>query len=276
MIEILKSFEHVASRFSPPVLMAPGLALVVLGLVVWLGGMCVRRLVLAFVGAAAGAIAAVLIHGPSPAVAGLAAGGGALFGAVLPRLSAAILLASFGVAVALVIVAGTPAVAGHKLISGLPEAGPEQERLTARESLDVVQAYAFNIVDRVRSDLWGLEQPDQAVLAAVGLVLLVLGLFLVRLTGALTCSALGAVLVFAGLTALLILKGSDPIALMERQGRFYGLVLLGMTAFGTLEQLVLCPSPTRRRRAEAESADSRQEESEHNCRGAAARRGRTR
>lgn len=274
MIEILKSFEHVASRFSPPVLMVPGLAMVVLGLVAWLGGMCVRRLVLAFVGAAAGGIAAVLIHGRNPAVAGLAAGGGALFGAILPRLSAAILLASFGVAVALVIVAGTPAVAGHKLISGLPEAGPEQERLTARESLDVVQAYAFNIVDRVRSDLWGLERPDQAVLAAVGLVLLVLGLFLVRLTGALTCSALGAVLVFAGLTALLILKGSDPIALMERQGRFYGLVLLGMTAFGTLEQLVLCPSPKRRHGAQAGNSDSEHEELEHHYRSTAAHRGR--
>ncbi len=275
MVEILKSFEQVGSRFSPPVLMVPGLALVVLGLVAWLGGMCVRRLVLALVGAAAGAIATVLIYGRSPAVAGLAAAGAALFGAILPRLSAAILLASFGVAVALVIVAGTPATAGHKLISGLPEAGPEQERLTLRESLDVAQAYALNIMDHVRSTLRGLERPDQVLLAAVGLVLLVLGLFLVRLAGALTCSALGAVLVFAGLTALLIFKGSDPIALMERQGRFYGLVLLGMTAFGTLEQLVLCPPPKRRHRGQAEKSDSEHEESEHHYRSAAAHRGRT-
>ena len=79
MVEILKSFELVASRFSPAVLMVPGLAMVVLGLVAWLGGMCVRRLVLALLGAAAGGIAAVLIHGRNPAVAGLAAGGGALF-----------------------------------------------------------------------------------------------------------------------------------------------------------------------------------------------------
>jgi len=275
MVEILKSFEQVASRFDPPVLMVPGLVMVVLGLVAWLGGMCVRRLVLASFGAAAGAVAAVLIQGRSPAVIGLAAGGGALFGALLPRLSAAVLLASFGMAVTLVVIAPAPAVAGYRLISGPQETGQEPAGLTVREGLDVVQAYALNIMDRIRSILSGLEWADQAVLGAVGLVLLVLGLSLVRLAGALTCSAWGAALVFAGLTALLILKGSDPIALMERQGRFYGLVLLGMTAFGTLEQLVLCPAPKRRHRGGTGKAGSRQEESDYHSRSVAARRGGT-
>ncbi len=262
MIEILKSFEQVASRFSPPVLMVPGLALVVLGLVAWLGGMCVRRLVLASVGAAAGAIA-VLLQGRNPMVAGLVAAGGALFGVLLPRLCAAILLAFFGVAVALAVMTRAPAVAAPGAVSRPPEAGQEQERYTVRESLDGVHAYALNIVDGIRSAFCELERPNQALLAAVGLVLLVLGLSLVRLAGALTCSALGAALVFAGLTALLILKGSDPITLMERQGRFYGLVLLGMTAFGTLEQLVLCPSPRRRHKDGAGKTGSKEESGHH-------------
>ncbi len=274
MIEILKSFEQVASRFSPPVLMVPGLAMVALGLVAWLGGMCVRRLVLASVGAAAGAIA-VLIHGRNPMVAGLAAAGGALFGALLPRLSAALLLAAFGVAVALVVMTRPTAIVEPKAVSRPPEAGQEQERLTVRESLDGVHAYALNIVEGIRSAFCELARPSQALLAAVGFVLLVLGLSLVRLAGALTCSALGAALVFAGLTALLILKGSDPITLMERQGRFYGLVLLGMTAFGTLEQLVLCPSPQRRHKDGDGKHRDGQEESGYRSRSAAARRGGT-
>jgi hypothetical protein len=273
MVEILKSFEQVASRFSPPVLMVPGLALVALGLVAWLGGMCVRRPILALFGGAAGAIAAVLVHGRNPTVAGLAAAGGALFGAFLPRLSAALLLAALGVAVALVVMTRVPATMEPGAVSRPPEAGQEQERFTVGESLDGVHAYALNIADGIRSAFCELERPNQALLAGVGLVLLVLGLFLVRLAGALTCSALGAVLVFAGLTALLILKGSDPITLMERQGRFYGLALLGMTAFGTLEQLVLCPSPRRRHKAGAGKTDSKEEEeSGHHYRSAAARR----
>jgi hypothetical protein len=272
MVEILKSFEQVASRFSPSVLMVPGLAMVALGLVAWLGGMCVRRPLLALLGAAAGAIA-VLLHGRNPMVAGLAAAGGALFGAFLPRLFMALLLAALGMAVALVVMTRLPAAAGPGAVSKPPEVGQEQERLSVRDSLDGVNAYALNIVDGIRSALCTLEWPSQVLLAAVGLVLLVLGLSLVRLAGALTCSALGTALVFVGLTALLILKGSDPITLMERQGRFYGLVLLGMTAFGTLEQLVLCPSP--RRRHGTGKADSGQEESEYHSRSAAAHRGRT-
>jgi hypothetical protein len=273
MIEILKSFEQVASRFNPPVLMVPGLAMVALGLVAWLGGMCARRLVLALFGAAVGAIAAVLIHGRTPPVVSLAAAGGALFGTLLPRLSTAIVLASFGMAVVLVFMAPTPAGVAYRLVSGPQETGQDQAQFTVRESLDVVQAYALNLMDRVRSILSSLEWPDRALLAAVGLALLVLGLFLVRLAGALTCSALGAALVFAGLTVLLILKGSDPIALLQSRGRFYGLVLLGMTAFGTLEQLVLCPPPGRR--PKAGRPGSGKEESEYRSRSAAAHRGRT-
>ena len=56
MVEILKSFEQVASRFSPAVLIVPGLVMAVLGLVTWLAGMCLRRLVLALVGATAIAV----------------------------------------------------------------------------------------------------------------------------------------------------------------------------------------------------------------------------
>ncbi len=271
MIEILKSFEQVASRFSPPVLMVPGLVMVALGLVAWLGGMCVRRPMLALLGAATGAIAAVLVYGRNPVVAGPAAAGGALFGALLPRLSAALLLAAFGMALALAVMTRSPDVAEPKAPPKLPEVGQEQEQLTMPESLDAVQAYALNITDRICSAFCALERPSQARLAAVGLVLLVLGLFLVRLAGALTFSALGTALVCAGLIALLILKGSDPITLMERQGRFYGLVLLGMTVFGTLEQLALCPSPQRGHRGGVGKDDSKEESGDHS-RSAAARR----
>jgi hypothetical protein len=82
----------------------------------------------------------------------------------------------------------------------------------------------------------------------------------------LTCSVLGTALIFAGLIALLIFKGSAPIALVQQQGAFYGLVLLGMAAFGTLEQLVLCPSRKREPKAGTGKSRSRQEESKHGWR----------
>jgi hypothetical protein len=98
------------------------------------------------------------------------------------------------------------------------------------------------------------------------LVLLVLGLLLTRLAGAMVCSGLGSLLVFAGLIVLLIFKGSAPITFIQKQGVLYGLVLLAMAAFGTLEQLVLCPSPKRRQKAGSGKSGSRRGEAEHGWR----------
>jgi hypothetical protein len=266
VIEILKSFEQEAGRFSPMVLLVPGLAMVALGLIAWLAGMCLRRLVLAGAGAVAGGLAGWLIHGQNPAVVGLAAGGGAVFVAILPRLFTAVLLAALGVAVAFAVTAGTHLVEGQKTSSGRQDLGRGQERLTVQESLGAVRVFAFDIVGRTESAARELEPANLVLLAAVGLVLLVLGLLLARLAGALVFSAMGTALIFAGLIVLLIFKGSAPIAFVQKQGAFYGLVLFGMAAFGTLEQLVLCPSPKRGRKAKSAGSRPRQGESEHGWR----------
>ena len=51
MLEIAQNFEQVAAEFRPVVLIGPGLAAVWVGLFVWLGGLGVRRVLLAVVGA---------------------------------------------------------------------------------------------------------------------------------------------------------------------------------------------------------------------------------
>jgi hypothetical protein len=82
----------------------------------------------------------------------------------------------------------------------------------------------------------------------------------------LTCATLGTLLIFTGLVTLLIFKGSAPITLVQRQGAFYGIVLLGMAAFGTLEQLLLCPTPKRSSKAGSGKSRSRREGPEHGWR----------
>jgi hypothetical protein len=266
VIEILKSFEQEAGRFDPAVLVVPGLALVALGLVAWLAGMCLRRLVLALVGAAVGAIAGWLLNGQNPVLAGVAAGGGAVFGAIMPRLSTAIVLAAFGVAVAFV---ATTETHFEETVTPLvrPDAGRGQEKLSTQDSLGAMRVLVANVIGCVKSAARELEPGNWAIIGAVGLGLLVLGLLFVRLAGALVFSALGTTLIFVGLITLLIFKGSAPIAFVQKQAAFYGLVLLGMAAFGTLEQLVLCPSPKRGRKAKSAGLRSRVDESEHGWRG---------
>lgn len=241
MVEILKSFEQVAIRFSPAVLILPGLAMVLLGLVLWLAGVCRRRLLLGLAGALLGGLAGFFIGQQNPAVAVLAAGGVAACGAIVPRVFAAAMMGILGTAIAFAVVAR---VHVFQQQGPLPAGGnphPVVNRLTVQESLDAVQVYILGVGDWLSAIARGLVSIDLAIVVAVGGGLLILGLIFRRLAGALTCSTVGAGLLFAGLTLLLIFKGSAPVARMEQQGPFYGLVLLGLIAFGTLEQLLLCP-----------------------------------
>jgi len=241
MGEILPSCEQVAIRVSPAVLILPGLAMVLLGLVLWLAGVCRRRLLLGLAGALLGGLVGFFVGRQNPMAAVLVAGGVAACGAIVPRVFAAAMMGILGTVIAFAVVAR---VHVFQQQGPLPAGGnphPAVSRLTVQESLDAVQVYILGVGDWLSAIARGLVSIDLAIIAAVGGGLLILGLIFRRLAGALTCSTIGAGLLFAGLTLLLIFKGSAPVARMEQQGPFYGLVLLGLIAFGTLEQLLLCP-----------------------------------
>jgi hypothetical protein len=189
-----------------------------------------------------------------------------VFGAILPRLFTAVLLAAFGVAATFVVTNRAHFVEGQKPLSGRPGAGREEAKLTVRESLREVRVFALDVAGRMKAIAGETERANWAVIGAVGLVLLALGLLLARLAGALVFSILGTALIFAGLIVLLMFKGSAPVTLVQKQGTFYGLVLLGMVAFGTLEQLALGPALRRRHRAGSPGAHPGSEESKQGWR----------
>jgi hypothetical protein len=64
-----------------------------------------------------------------------------------------------------------------------------------------------------------------------------------QLASALCCSALGTVLIFAGMILLLLNKGSMPVGIISRRSSFYAAVFAAMMVFGTIEQLLLCRQP---------------------------------
>jgi hypothetical protein len=246
MVEILKSFEQVASRFSTVVLILPGLAMLALGLVAWLGGMHVRRIVLGLVGALVGGIAGFIASGQNPAAGGLAAVGVGALGIFVPRLFAAVVLAFLAAAVTFTVLARGPLAQTPGTLFARGALDRIEKRLTVRESLDATQAYALDIADRVKAVSRTLAPSDSAMIAAIGAALLAVGLLFARPSGALACSMIGTGLVFAGMGLLLTFKGSAPIARMQQQGALYGTVALGMIAFGALEQVLLCRAPERR------------------------------
>jgi hypothetical protein len=266
MVEILKSFEQVAIRFSPAVLILPGLAMAILGLVLWLAGVCRRRLLLGLAGALLGGLAGFFVGRQNPAVTVLAAGGVAACGAIVPRVFAAAMMGILGTAITFAVVARVHVFQQQGSLPAGGNPNPAVNRLTVQESLDAVQVYVLGVGDWLSTIARGLVSIDLAIIAAVGGGLLILGLIFRRLAGALTCSTVGAGLLFAGLTLLLIFKGSAPVARMEQQGPFYGLVLLGLIAFGTLEQLLLCPQAREGRGASSGRSRNNEEDSKQSWR----------
>jgi len=155
MLEIARNFEQVAARFNTIVLIGSGLAAVVLGLFVWLGGLGFRRVLAGIIGAIAGGVCGFIVSGKNIARAGFSAIVGAIIAVTLQRI----------------------------LVTG--------------------------------SVFW-------------------------RCIWALCCATLGTMLIFAGMILLLLYKGAVPINHISSKQSFYTAIFIIMTAFGTIEQLLLC------------------------------------
>jgi hypothetical protein len=240
MVEILKSFEQVASRFNPLVLIVPGLLMVALGLFVWLGGLGFRCALFALVGAVGGWLAGLLLTSGNAAIATVAALVVALIAGIFQRLFAALLLALLSLVVTFIVLA-YPCLVEYKatLMAG-QDIGRDDQRLTIRDSLSVIRTYGLDLVDGVRYAAGRLTVARWAIIAVVAVGLLVFGAVFRSIGAAVVCAVLGTALIFAGLLTLVIFKGSAPIERIASGPAFYGLVFAGMAAFGTLEQLALC------------------------------------
>lgn len=209
MLEIAQYFEQVTAGFRPIVLIASGLAAVLVGLFIWLGGLGVRRVLLAVVGAITGGICGFFIIGRNIASALILAAGAAIIAIMFEKIFITILAA------------GLAAVFGFAVL-----ARPYIES-SADFSTEIKQAC--------------LQMPLYcwAIIVALAVIFILAGFFLWRLTSALCCATLGTFLIFAGMILLLLYKGAAPISSIYSRTPFYAAIFAAMTAFGTMEQLLL-------------------------------------
>ncbi|UCD50364.1 MAG: hypothetical protein JSW27_22910 [Phycisphaerales bacterium] len=267
MVEILKSFEQVAVRLSPIVLVLPGLASAALGLFIWLGGLGFRLLLLALMGALTGAFCSLWIVGQNPAAMVLLGLLGTAVAVVFQRFFTAALLGGLvGIAVFLMVAWPSLAVL-EKTLVGRPEAEDSTAALSVEESLDMIRVYTLDVTDAIERGGTQLEASRWAVVAATVLTLLLVGLLFRHAGAALTCAILGTEMIFAGLILLLLFKGSRPVARIEARAPFFGLVFVAMVVFGTLEQWILCRRADRRAQGETKKSRSRKEQGKRSWRG---------
>lgn len=212
MLEIAQNFEQTAAKLNTIVLISLGLTCTTVGLFVWLGGLGFKKLLVAVAGAVSGCICGFFIIGRNIISAVTLAALAALIAAALERVFIIILVAILATVFSFTFLAK-----------------PYIENATDF-STAIKQAC--------------LQMPAYSwVIIAVPIVILILaGIHLWRLTSALCCAALGTMLIFTGMILLLLYKGAMPISWVSRRTSFTAAVFVAMIAFGTIEQLLLCPS----------------------------------
>ena len=260
MVEILKSFEQTAGRISPAVIIVPGIVVAAAGLIIWLGGLGVRRLSLALAALILGGIfvLSTAIHRPAVMVLSILAAMVAAM--ILPRLFTAILLAKLVGGILFII------LAWHLLNNSFFNKDISQST-SARESINIVRSYGADLADNIKRAGQKMDLTRWLVVAVASLVVFASGLFFRNATGAITFSILGTTLIWIGLGVLLMFKGSRPVERIEHDALGFGFAAVGMVVFGSLEQYVLCRHADRKRKAKQHENEKNAEETKHNWRG---------
>jgi len=241
MLEILQDFEQTANRFSPIVLIGPGLATVLVGFFVWLGGLGFRRLLVAVAGAVSGGIGGFFIAGRKIMVAIIIAGVSTVIAIIFERLFITILTAVLAAAFGFAVLAGLYIDSSQEVNPANPGRIPIQSStLSVHESIEELKAFVADVSENIKQACSRMPVYVWVILPVLAVVFIVVGFFLRRLASALCCAALGTMLIFGGMILLLLYKGGVPISSIYSRPPFYGAIFTIMIVFGTIEQLLLC------------------------------------
>lgn len=256
MLEIIQNFEQVTTRFAPLVLIAPGLAAIIVGLFIWLGGLGFRRLLVALMGSISGGICGFFLSSRNIISVTITAGLAAIIAIIFERLFITILLAALVAAFGFAILLGPYIPAADTANSS--KIATQGSTVTISQSVEIVKAYAIDFTGRIKQACLQMPVYNWAIIAALAVIVTVAGFWLRRLASALCCAALGTLLIFVGMILLLLYKGSAPITKIADRTSFYAAIFIAMTAFGTLEQLLLCRREKRKARGEKRANGDKQ------------------
>lgn len=255
MLEILQDFESAlgGAKLRPVVLIAPGLAAIVVGLFFWLAASSLRRPVVALVGAIVGGICAFILTGRNAIYTAASASVAALIAAILQRVFIAMLAGGLAVIIGFAVLGG-PYVetADETTPARTPETSEQGSTVSIRQSIETVKAHTVELANKIKQLCSKMPVYRWVIIAVLAVVFMVAGFWLWRFASALCFATFGTTLIFAGMILLLLYKGSAPISRICGRGSFYGLVFIAMAAFGALVQLLLC------RRAQGRAAAKKQ------------------
>jgi len=240
MLEILQSFEAAvgeAVRLRPAALAGTGAAAVGVGLCIWLGGLSLRKPLMAIAGAITGGVLGLVLVGGGVAILAGTAFAAAVVARVFEKVLVTVLGAALAAFIAFAILAG-PYVEGPQAGGAAGSAGPPAGGGAA--SVEELRAYVIDAAERIKQIAWLLPVQKWAIIVLPAAFLLVAGFVFWRPTAALCFSVAGTILVFAGMIVLLVHKGVTPVSQISSRPLIYAGIFAAMTLFGTAEQLLLC------------------------------------
>ena len=239
MLELLQNFEQAAAQLSPVVLIVPGLAVLLLGLFVWLGGLGFKRQLLAVAGALGGGICGSFVLGRNIPSAIALAVIVAFIAIIFERLFTTILALVLAVSIAFAVLA-RPYMAQPLSNRATKPAGTLTVPLSPSQSLVLIKSYAVELGDEVKQLSSQMPILRWAVILVVAVAVVVAAFTLRRLAAAWSYATFGTILIYTGMILLLLYKASAPISAVFRKPPFYAIVFAAMVAFGTIVQLILC------------------------------------
>lgn len=241
MLEIFQNFEQMTARISPLVLISAGVAALLVGLFIWLGGLSLGKVIVAIAGAVSGIIVGLFIIGRNTFSALLSAAIAVVIAIIFEKVIIILLAAILAAAICFAVLAGPYIELSQAQTAAAPnEASAQAATPGVSESFEEIKAYALDVGEKIKQA--GSKMPVQkwAIITVPAVILIVGGLTLRRLTSALYFSLQGTLFIFAGMILLLLYKGTRPVSHIRINPSIYASVFAAMTAFGTIEQLLIC------------------------------------
>jgi len=240
MLEVMLQFEQASWQFSPIIFIGPGLFFALAGLFIWLGGLGLTRALMVALGAAVGVVVNFFLLGGTIVSAVLLGIVSAFIAMIFRRFFISILAAAV-IAVIIISYFGPSDFSAFKNKSFNPPVVKSYDRqFGVKISLGQIKIYSGELEKHAKTFASRISVTGWIVTALAVAVMVAVGLYFPNFVSAFCCAVFGAVFIFAGLTLLLLYKGSYPISYVNSRPGLYLVIFGAMVVFGTSEQLLLC------------------------------------
>jgi hypothetical protein len=211
MIDYLWTFQYRINGLQPHLLLVMALVALAVGLFVWLGGIGLRRVMFALMGAACGAACAIPVSGSNLLLAAALIGAGALLALKFRESFLTVMTSIFAT------------LYGFSILIR-PYFNPSGELIVIVRQLTI-----------------GVPYYNWPILLFLIALPLAAGASFWRATSAILCSAAGAAVMLAGVIMLMVRSGIAAAGFISTKREFFLDFFLAVTVLGAIMQLLLLP-----------------------------------